>query len=176
MPGGERRFLRPTTTNHGVGPSEIRSPRRGVVDNRAATHSASRAMPALPAAHAELCTKLYASIFHATRVRGPPNRARRTCMRTNDGLCPRVSGRTISPCCNGGLPSFADGRAMLADPEISNCSALAAPHSRFRVRCGACLGPRFCADRWHRPSPRMTVHYGFRAESAGFRFPPRPAT
>src|SRR5882724_6850064 len=46
-----------------------------------ATHSASRAMPALPGAHQSFVTSGEAAIFHARACSRPPEPSRRMCIR-----------------------------------------------------------------------------------------------
>ncbi len=54
---------------------------RGMVGTSSATHSASRAMPALPGAHQSFVTSGEAAIFHASACSRPPEPSRRMCMR-----------------------------------------------------------------------------------------------
>ncbi len=57
-----------------------------------ATHSASRAMPALPGAHQSLVTSGEAAIFQARACSRPPEPSRRMCMRWRSG-CGRSPAR-----------------------------------------------------------------------------------
>src|SRR5229473_2630103 len=63
-----------------------------------ATHSASRAMPALPGAHQSFVTKGDAAIFHARACSRPPEPSKRMCMTKPMMVCGPESGRTKLPC------------------------------------------------------------------------------
>ena len=79
-----------------------------------ATHSASRAMPALPGAHQSLVTSGEAAIFHARACSRPPEPSRRMFMASAGSRdSDPVSGRTKSAAArkgDTGYPSTAGGR------------------------------------------------------------------
>src|ERR1700738_2158991 len=75
-----------------------------------ATHSASRAIPALPGAHQSFVTSGEAAIFHAKACSRPPEPSRRMCMRCSQiRVFETVSVARNSLSLQGGLPSFPDG-------------------------------------------------------------------
>src|SRR3954471_11753703 len=61
-----------------------------------ATHSASRAIPALPGAHQNLVTRGEAAIFHARACSRPPEPSRRMCIRKPMRVCGTESVARIS--------------------------------------------------------------------------------
>jgi len=67
-----------------------------------ATHSASRAMPALPGAHQSFVTKGEAAIFHAKACSRPPEPSRRMCMRKPKRSADVTSVARISLLLQGG--------------------------------------------------------------------------
>src|SRR5262249_51621349 len=64
-----------------------------------ATHSASRAIPALPGAHHSLVTSGEAAIFHASACSRPPEPSRRMCMacRCHESAAPGKSAALFIP-------------------------------------------------------------------------------
>src|SRR5476651_669699 len=61
-----------------------------------ATHSASRAMPALPGAHQSFVSSGEAAIFHARACSRPPEPSKRMCMRKPMRVCGTESVARIS--------------------------------------------------------------------------------
>src|SRR5712691_6304232 len=90
-----------------------------------ATHSASRAMPALPGAHQSFVTSAEAAIFHARACSRPPEPSRRICMRCS----PMRVFETVSVARNPLLPQEGDDSIAV----IPGCAHLAQarnPYSR----------------------------------------------
>src|SRR6476659_5500828 len=77
------------------------------------THSASRAMPALPGAHQSFVSNGEAALFHAKACSRPPDPSRRMCMRWPDEVCETVSVARVSLFPQGDFPAVDFGSDAL---------------------------------------------------------------